>query len=71
MAIRQEREIKSCPNWKGRSKIVTMCRWHDTMILSIENTKEIQTKTSQSDPHIYKVAGYNINVPKIDCISTY
>ena len=25
-AIRQEKEIKKNPNWKGRSKIVTVCR---------------------------------------------
>ena len=28
-AIREEKEMRN-PNWKGRSKIITVCRWHNT-----------------------------------------
>ena len=27
-------------NWKGKSKIVSICRWHDLMILYIMNLKD-------------------------------
>ena len=30
-AIRQEKEIKWHPNWKGGRKTVTVCRWHDSV----------------------------------------
>ena len=30
-SIKQQKENKMHPNWKGRSKTVTICRWHDTI----------------------------------------
>jgi len=40
-AVREEKEIKSKINWK-RSKTVTICRWHDT-ILYLENPEDATT----------------------------
>ena len=45
------------PNWKGRGKIVIICRWHDNLI---ENPKHSTQKILELINEFSKVAGYKI-----------
>ena len=49
------------PNWKRRSKTITVCRSHDTIL---ENTKNITRKLLQLIKEVGKVVGYKINKHK-------
>ena len=51
---------KNSPNWKGRSKTVTVCTWHDT----IENSKDATKKLLEFISEFGTVAWYKINKQK-------
>ena len=48
------------PDWKKRSKTLTVCRQHDT----IENPKDAIRKLLELISEFSKVAGYEINTQK-------
>ena len=52
---------KRNPNWKRRSKTLTVCRWHDPLI---ENPKDSTRKLLELINEYSKVAGYKINTQK-------
>ena len=52
---------KRHPNWKGRIKIVFVCRWHYTIH---RETQKFYHETTRTDKWISKVAGYKINIEK-------
>ena len=56
-AIRQEKEK---PNSEGRSKTVTVCRWHGI----IENPKGATKKPLEPINKFSKIAEYKINIQK-------
>ena len=61
----QGRKInKRNPDWKRRSKALTLCRWHDTVILYIEYPKDSIRKLLELISELSKVAGYKINTQK-------
>ena len=47
-------------NWKGRSKIVTICRWHDTLY---RNPRDSTQKVLELINEFSKI-GYEINMKK-------
>ena len=49
------------PNWKGRSKTVTICRWH---VLYVENPKDFTKELLEPVNEFCKVAGYKIITQK-------
>ena len=53
---------KRCPNWKRRGKVVTVCRWHDTIY--IENPKDYTQKLLKPINEFSEVAEYKINIQK-------
>ena len=57
---RRKRNKKN-PNWKERSKPITICRWHD---LYLENPKDATRKLLELINEFGKVAGYKINTQK-------
>ena len=58
----QRRKInKRNPDWKRRSKTLTVCRWH---VLYIENPKDSTRKLLELINEYSKVAGYKINTQK-------
>ena len=58
----QRRKInKRNPNRKGRSKIGTVCRWHDTYI---ENSRDIIKKWVETINEFSKAAGHRTNTKK-------
>ena len=56
------------PNWKGISKTVTVCRWHDTVRrwrdTGHENSKELNKKLPELINKFHEVAQYQINIQK-------
>ena len=52
---------KRNPNWKRRSKTLTICRWHDPLQ---ENPKDSTRKLLELINEYSKVAGYKINTQK-------
>ena len=56
----QKKKKKKDPDWKRRSKALTVCRWHD----NIENPKESIRKLLEITSEFRKVAGYQINAQK-------
>ena len=61
-SIQTRKRNRMYPNWKGRGKIVTICRWHDT--LCIENLRVSTQKLLELINEFGKVAGYKINAQK-------
>ena len=59
-AISQEKRNKRHPNGKGRSKTISICRWH----FSIEDPKDFTKKLTELMNEVNKVAGYKINIQK-------
>ena len=55
------RRYKRYPHWKGGSKTVFICRWHDTVL---ENPKDSTKKVLELINEFSKVAGYKINIQK-------
>ena len=49
---------KKIRNWKGREKVVIVCRWH------IENPKDFTEKLLELINKFSKIAGYKINIQK-------
>ena len=62
MAIREVKEIKGNPNWKGRSITITFA---DDMILYLENPKESSRKLLELINEFGKIAGYKIKTQKL------
>ena len=59
----QTRKInKRNPNWKGRSKTVTVCRWYNT---TYGNPKDATKKLLELTNEFSKVEGYKINIQKL------
>ena len=52
---------KRNPDWKRKSKTLTVCRWYD---LYIENYKDTTRKLLELSNEYSKVAGYKINTQK-------
>ena len=59
----QTRRNKRHPNWKGRSKTVSICRWHD-IVQYIKNPKDSTKKLLELRNEFSKVAGYKIYIQK-------
>ena len=57
----QTRRNKKHQNWKGRSKNVIICRWHDTVH---RHPKDSTKKLIEPINEFSKVAGYKINIQK-------
>ena len=57
---KEKKRNKRYPDWKGRGKTVTICKWHDTLYWESYclHAKTIRTKKNE----LSKVAGYKINV---------
>ena len=51
---------KRNPNWKRRSKTLTVCRWH----VYIENPKDSTRKLVELISEYSEVSGYKINTQK-------
>ena len=49
------------PNWKGRSKIVTICRWHDTIY---RKPTILHQKALELINEFSTIAQYKINIQK-------
>ena len=60
--IREEKEIKNNPNWKGRSKTLTICK--NDKIQYLENPKDTTRKLTELINEFGKVSGYKINTQK-------
>lgn len=59
--FRQEKEIKKHPNGKGKSKTISIYRWHDLVCRkSYKSTKNIIELINE----LNKVAEYKINIQK-------
>ena len=55
--IRQEEEVKKYPNKKGKSKIISVCRWHDFIYVKFStNHKNVRIKIEWN-----KVTGYKVS----------
>ena len=48
------------PDWKRRSKALTVCRWHDTVHRTKDSIRKLLELINESG----KVAGYKINTQK-------
>ena len=59
MAIRDGKRRN--PDWKRRSKTVTVCRWHDTIY---KNPKDATRKLLELISEFSEVSGYRINIQK-------
>ena len=57
----QTRRNERHPNWKERSKTVSICRWYDTVH---KNPKDSTMKLLQLINEFSRVAGYKINIQK-------
>ena len=57
--MRERRKMYS--NCVGRGKIITMCRWHDTLY---RKPRRLHTKTLEIINEHSKVAEYLINIQK-------
>ena len=57
MASDRKKNNKKNPNWKGRSKTVTVCRRHDTIYKKILKHHQ---KTIRTNKEFSKVSGYKI-----------
>ena len=59
-SVQRTRRKKRIPNWKGRSKTVTV----DNMILHIADAKDAPGKPLELINEFSEVAGYKINIQK-------
>ena len=59
--IRQDKRNKWHPDWKGRSKIVIICRRHDTVH---RKPHRIPPKLLELINELYTVAEYKTNIQK-------
>ena len=55
---------KRHPNWKGRSKTVTICKWHDTIYGKCIFPKASTPKLLELINEFRKVAGYKTDIQK-------
>ena len=60
-AIREEKERKKNPDWKRRSKFLSVCRWHDTVH---RNPKDTVRQLLKLISEFSKVAEYKIDTQK-------
>ena len=56
------RRNKRHPKWKGGSKTITVCRWHDSVY---RKSCRHHQKTTQPTKWIYKTVGHKVNVKKL------
>ena len=55
------RRNKRHPNWKGKSKTVSICRWHDTVHRKLQRFHQ---QTTRTDKRIQQSSRHKINIQK-------
>ena len=55
---------KRNPDQKKRSKALTVCRWHDTVLRNPKDTTRKLVKSLELINEFFKAAGYKTNTPK-------